>query len=1707
MKNILFQVLLVITLLTAQFYPVVAASNEDIFSEEDENYIPQDTVTALSMVSQIKMQNPAANGLDVLELINVTTDPTDTDGDGLPDAVEAILGTDINTTDSDFDQLDDYNETVLYLSDPLEMDSNFDGLADNFEVTDVLSLDIDSDGVSNIWDFDNDDDGVEDNVDSSPFAVSTNYDYFNFSVSTNGNPVYIDFQLVPQTSSHVRLANQKLDWPFDNKSSMQDLDGSTEDLTIVPLLELTMDHVPDQSDVDDYGLGVSGDRVYVPLFQVNGIGGETALAGKMFYPDSSNTDINVNASLLWLVQAKTDTLDETNSTISTESTTLITYREDFTLTGLSVEESYGSDVGIFYTDDINQSIGSNFMMAYSFLRNNQSTIQDMPQELADHNITISSDIDNFAHRDLGLQSLTTEMTPDALNSLPDNRVLPIISAIQSDFTITDLSDLGSSSYVIGNDISVDMSAEPVISLKTIQTNWYNTTDNSAVDSESMLGELEDWGSAVSIDADSLQSVMALSLVWSVGESKVISVGGELQSFEFPVEMEILNEITSWVGNVVFVSFTFIDLVSNATEIAYRAFFATKYVLEAVKGFLGILLTTSESLNKTLNVVGSIAKGLNGLGEVLGVIGIITMIAGFVLDVGFALWGFFNIAMSEGWSNTGTFQGAVYASIMIAYAAVMLTIGVILLACATIPTVGWIIALVGGIIMGLIGLTDFILGIFGIGFSDLVSWIVGTFHQTYPNTECSLGMINTSLDLRDNESNGLDLGDRIIFRSYINGTITKTSSGTWTDVQNSYIIPHYKNYRVGYAETPLSYWLSDYGDYTNTISINNNYPDVQNTTYEAVAWIEPESAVLNFPVPTMFVADYNIVYTDRKIEWDFWNGYKYTIMNETDSSYTILDTLYFDVLPNSIDGLVRWNPLSALDYDHDGLANGDDPYPRSWDSDGDGLSDAFEINTTGTDPSKSDGDGDGLNDRMEIIYGTNTSDYDTDNDNMSDYLEISGWQVSFNYCNETFNMTVYSDPLSPDSDRDGLGDEEEYLNNLNPMAPTNTTDTDGDGVMDVIETAGWDVTFTNESGTYTVHVGSEPLNEDTDYDGLSDLAEYSNSTNPRDTDSDDDGLTDLVELSLGTNLLDYDSDGGRLDDNSEIIFGTDPWDSDTDGDFLSDWEEIRDGTDPLNEDTDNDGLSDGLELESCTSATDADSDDDLIPDGQEFSWENNHACNPDIDGDGVLDGYEIFYNTSMESNDTDGDGLLDGMEISNRTDPKNNDTDGDGLSDMFEIMNGTDPINGDTDGNGLNDSEDPYSFAENVERIWASYDEDEDTLELIENLEKYINVTVFNPENISNYSGRENILFVGRPGTVDDTAGNITMNILASVAPDTLSDMQESDYDRFAVEYEVWSENQTVVMLSNPYPNDHYKVLELFKTGSELEYPDAVSQFRTDSISKTGIYVMVELKEPVQPSIELTQYNEDQLPHNISFGLSSGDLGVKYLDINVSDNVMNETVNNIQRALLVIYYTGRDLDRTGDLDGNDAGDIDESSLSMIWYNETSGLWEKMSTDMDWVYELGINTENDVINGKEYEGYMWANVSHFSTYGLSGGARAESVVSGDRSDDNSPLDSDRDGLFDFIERRMGTDPFNSDTDGDGIIDSKDDTPLGTDVSDEIGDAVTSGETAVTQDDIPEVLEDEGAVPDNEDTSGSSASFWLVAVVVIALLAGIVILKRKG
>jgi len=64
------------------------------------------------------------------------------------------------------------------------------------------------------------------------------------------------------------------------------------------------------------------------------------------------------------------------------------------------------------------------------------------------------------------------------------------------------------------------------------------------------------------------------------------------------------------------------------------------------------------------------------------------------------------------------------------------------------------------------------------------------------------------------------------------------------------------------------------------------------------------------------------------------------------------------------------------------------------------------------------------------------------------------------------------------------------------------------------------------------------------------------------DRDHDGMTDVEEASDGTNPDNPDSDGDGLNDGQEASFGTKPLVKDTDGDTFNDYVEIQAGSDPL-----------------------------------------------------------------------------------------------------------------------------------------------------------------------------------------------------------------------------------------------------------------------------------------------------------------------------------------------------------------------------------------------------------------------------------------------------------------------------------------------------------------------------------------------------------------
>ncbi|MEZ4512330.1 MAG: LamG-like jellyroll fold domain-containing protein [Chloroflexota bacterium] len=198
-----------------------------------------------------------------------------------------------------------------------------------------------------------------------------------------------------------------------------------------------------------------------------------------------------------------------------------------------------------------------------------------------------------------------------------------------------------------------------------------------------------------------------------------------------------------------------------------------------------------------------------------------------------------------------------------------------------------------------------------------------------------------------------------------------------------------------------------------------------------------------------------------------------------------NTFIFDVWPGSIDDLraltlqpandgrngyrLAWDATfpTLADADGDGLRsqalNGPDPDDSNPDSDGDGLPDSYEVATAGFDPTKGDSDCDGLTDYWEAFYGTNPARKDSDGDGLTDNEEhfhpnqiypydtsvvenlnpplcsvektvyTGGWSVVYDYdsSGNPLLVRVSADPLDPDSDDDGLTDKQERIYAYNP----------------------------------------------------------------------------------------------------------------------------------------------------------------------------------------------------------------------------------------------------------------------------------------------------------------------------------------------------------------------------------------------------------------------------------------------------------------------------------------------------------------------------------------------------------------------------------------------------------------------------------------------------------------------------------------------------
>lgn len=246
---------------------------------------PQEAEAAQPELPQTPPFNPSQSPLHQLRprfpfpaAPNTTDDPTDTDSDGLSDALETTITSDPNNPDSDGDTLIDGVEyTQLGTSviitdtdgdlitdnietngfqdggqwwylDPLNADTNGDGLIDGPECLDLTHppttttcADTDDDGLPNFADPDNDNDGVPDGDDlAANVAMGSGRDgnghiqgftdqtfHFDLSQMAVDKPHQLTFQFRPQNSDHLWYHLRVLDWASNDYYGNVQRDGDS----------------------------------------------------------------------------------------------------------------------------------------------------------------------------------------------------------------------------------------------------------------------------------------------------------------------------------------------------------------------------------------------------------------------------------------------------------------------------------------------------------------------------------------------------------------------------------------------------------------------------------------------------------------------------------------------------------------------------------------------------------------------------------------------------------------------------------------------------------------------------------------------------------------------------------------------------------------------------------------------------------------------------------------------------------------------------------------------------------------------------------------------------------------------------------------------------------------------------------------------------------------------------------------------------------------------------------------------------------------------------------------------------------------------------------------------------------------------------------------------------------------------------------------
>ncbi|WP_420318343.1 T9SS type A sorting domain-containing protein [Ekhidna sp.] len=733
----------------------------------------------------------------------------------------------------------------------------------------------------------------------------------------------------------------------------------------------------------------------------------------------------------------------------------------------------------------------------------------------------------------------------------------------------------------------------------------------------------------------------------------------------------------------------------------------------------------------------------------------------------------------------------------------------------------------------------------------------------------------------------------------------------------------------------------------------------------------------------------------------------------------------DGLDNNYDTDNSGTASGTFDIDSDGT-----PDYLDTDSDNDGISDLIEGNDASADGvadatvSGTDTDNDGLDDNFDNVSGpavgneagSNVARQNTDGDSQADHRDADDDADGILTTNEDFNGNAnFSDDFTqggspvPDyiylSDTDGDGTN----NDLDQ-------DKDNDGITDI-----------NEGG------GIDP-SADADSDGIpnyadSDIAGY--------IDGNGDGINDNFDRDQDgvLNHFDLDSDNDGVPDAVEANGGVLPTGMNADGQYPA-------ATVSAN-DTDNDGLHDTYDANNGgTALSNTDSDGDGVPNSSDLDSDNDGLPDALENGGGTLpanmNANGQFSSAYVAANDTDNDGIANDVDPDNggsAITPRSTDEDGlidafdrdsddDGLTDAIEA-NGTDADGDgaldsftDTNANGLNDAVDINASGSAITLVYTDFDAFPD----------HLDIDADNDGIVDNIEGQPTTGY-NAPLDVDTDQDGIDDRYDSDNSGTAIS-LQDSDGDGVNDYRDLDSDNDGVYDLIEGSDSNQDGAND--NTGSQADSDNDGLSNRFDTVSgpaagnATGSQAstqnsdtdaILDWRDPDDDGDAIPTNNEDNNSNgNWSDDFTQGGASPDYLHVDT------------------------DFDNDGVLDSNDP-DSDNDGVP----DSDEGFGEDPSADAD---SDGIPNylDTDFVHGT------------LGAFVDSNGDGINDIFDTDLDGvpNQKDRDSDNDGMSDLLEAG-GTDADNNgiaddltDTDGDGIVDLFDGSPLA--LPDTDGDGLT-------------------------------------------------------